>query len=364
MAYLSALDIRTIGEAFNHGSGYVMDFTTPDFDRFFRHDVGIPIDGPDYRERGDSKGKRFACFLDKASEADVHKALSKLWEYRLATGWKVDWKSEQDEAELRPRFDELLARFGPGAPKPKPGVEDLDSWHSELTKQLRKIQELAFNAFETTLYGDDKTIPADVKQALSDQFDAIWKLLPEDFPPSAIHNMSRHIGFCMEGDMRDIAIRDAVDVQEKADRYLAHHKEARPPIPAGYDARALISGLFQEAVEDTFAARKPDFHMMVLKCCLLLGREFGAKTGMEDDLSSYGKAFNIRDPMLLVPPDLETETHRSMQQGAMFLFQGYRSFLRNTHAHDIKEGERDFAMQAVVFLSILVQILESSRKVG
>jgi len=364
MAYLSALDIRTIGEAFNHGSGYVMDFTTPDFDRFFRYDVGIPIDGPDYRERGDSKGKRFACFLDKASEAEVHKALSKMWGYRLATGWKVDWKSEQEEAELRPRFDELLARFGPGAPKPAPGVEDLDSWHSELTKQLRKIQALAFSAFETTLYGEDKTIPADVKQALSDQFDAIWKLLPEDFPPSAIHNMSRHIGFCMENDMRDIAIRDAVDVQEKADRYLAHHKEVQPPIPAGYDARALISELFRETVEDTFAARKPDFHMMVLKCCLLLGREFGTKTGMEDDLSSYGKAFNIRDPMLLVPPDLETETHRSMQQGAMFLFQGYRSFLRNTHAHDIKEGERDFAMQAVVFLSILVQILESARKVG
>jgi len=363
MAYLTALDTRTIGEAFNHGSGYVMDFTTPSFDRFFRHDVGIPIDGPDYREGGDSKGKRFASFLDKASEAEVHNALKKLWEYRLGTGWRTEGKSDQEEAELRPRFEELLGRFGPGAPRPTPGVEDLDSWHSELTKQLRKIQTLAFSAFEATIYAEEKTIPADVKQALSDQFDLIWKLLPADFPPSAIHNMSRHIGFCMENDMRDIAIRDAVDVQEKADRYLAHHKEALQPIPVEYDARALISELFQETVEDTFAARKPDFHMMVLKCCLLLGREFGEKSGMEDDLSSYGKAFNVREPMLLVPPDLETDTHRSMQQGAMFLFQGYRSFLRNTHAHDIKEGERDFAMQAVVFLSILVQILGSAKKV-
>lgn len=364
MAYLNALDIRTVGEAFNHGSGYVMNFTTPNFDRFFRHDVGTPIDGPDYRERGESKGKRFACFLDKASEAEVHKALSKLWEYRLATGWKVDWKLEHDEAELRLRFNELLARFGPGALRPQPSVEDLDSWHSELTKQLRKIQVLAFSAFEAILYVEDKTIPTDVKQSLSNQLDAIWKLLPEDFLPSAIHNMSRHISFCRESDMRDIAIRDAVDVQEKADLYLAHHKEAQPPIPAEYDARTLISELFQETVEETFAARKPDFHMMVLKCCLLLGREFGTKTGMEDDLSSYGKAFKLRDPMLLVPPDLDTDTHRSMQQGAMFLFQGYRSFLRNTHAHDIKEGERDFAMQAVVFLSILIQILESAKKVG
>lgn len=364
MAYLTALDIRTISEAFNHGSGYVMDFNTPDFDRFFRQDVGIPIDGPDYRERGDSKGKRFACFLEKASEADAHKALFKLWEYRLAVGWKIDWKSDQEEADLRPRFEQLLARFGPGAPKAKPAVEDLESWHWELTKQLRKIQSLAFGAYEETLYTENKKIDAEAKRALSDQFDTIWKLLPDDFPASAIHNMSRHIGFCEASDMRDIAIRDAVDVQEKADHYLSHHKKTQPPIPAEYDARTLISGLFQEAVEDTFVARKPDFHMMVLKCCLLLGREFGAKTGMEDDLSSYGKAFNVRDPMLLVPPDLDTETHRSTQQGAMFLFQGYRAFLRNTHAHDIKEAEASFAMQAVVFLSVLAQILESSRKVG
>lgn len=47
--------------------------------------------------------------------------------------------------------------------------------------------------------------------------------------------------------------------------------------------------------------------MMVLKCCLLLGHEFGVKTGMEDDLSSYGKAFNLHDPLLLVPPDLDTD---------------------------------------------------------
>lgn len=61
---------------FNRG-GYVLDFSTPDFDAFTLDSVGVAL----CQKYGLSKGKSLIAFVDEATEDDAYKLLSDLLTY-------------------------------------------------------------------------------------------------------------------------------------------------------------------------------------------------------------------------------------------------------------------------------------------
>jgi hypothetical protein len=77
-------------------------------------------------------------------------------------------------------------------------------------------------------------------------------------------------------------------------------------------------------------------------------------------MRSITRAFSLDNPMLKVGG--ESPDAGNYQQGAMFLFQGYRTFFRNTHAHGVTSTDRDLAFHALALFSLLMDILMSAEK--
>lgn len=63
---------------FNRG-GYVLDFSTPDFDAFTLDSVGVAL----CQKYGLSKGKSLIAYIDEANPEDSYKLLSDLLEYNI-----------------------------------------------------------------------------------------------------------------------------------------------------------------------------------------------------------------------------------------------------------------------------------------
>lgn len=359
MARISATDMRVVEEALGSGSGYVADFTNATFGSFFKREVGVSIYDDAFATHGGSKGKRLRAFLEEAADVEVLKALRALREYVARTGWKADWRSPEEWAPIWTAFEGLIERLE-GPAEIGLGDQEVLPWLAKVQKKLCDIQQVAFKAYDDAVDIERRAIAEGVKTALETHHAILKELLPADFPASKMGDMARHIHFCDFSDMRSIVGWDVPDVMAKAERYAVDAQAVVDEEDEEYDVTAFVNEIFRQAVEDTMVARNPDWHMLVLKCCMILAERFTGMTGLEDDLSSYGRAFSLKGPVLLVPPDLATETRRSQQQGAMFLFQGYRAFLRNTHAHQLKEGDEAFALQAVVFLSILADVLSAA----
>ena len=73
---MTNLEKGTLVKLFNRG-GYILDFTTPDFDAFTLDSVGVPL----CQRYGMSKGKSLIAYLEDANEEDAYKILSDLLEY-------------------------------------------------------------------------------------------------------------------------------------------------------------------------------------------------------------------------------------------------------------------------------------------
>ena len=76
MAVINSLEIGLFMKLFNR-SGYVLNFSTCDFDVFTMESVGIPL----CSQYGLSKGKSLMAFVNEADEKDVIKILCDLFEY-------------------------------------------------------------------------------------------------------------------------------------------------------------------------------------------------------------------------------------------------------------------------------------------
>jgi hypothetical protein len=76
-----ALDMVTIDDLFEMGSGYVLNFSDRTFANFFA-EQDIDIDDPSYSAEGTSKAKRLRYFLQTSDKATVVRVLNSLWEYR------------------------------------------------------------------------------------------------------------------------------------------------------------------------------------------------------------------------------------------------------------------------------------------
>jgi hypothetical protein len=353
--------MRVIEDALGSASGYVADLTNASFGALFRRDIGVEIGSEKYSYLGTSKGKRLRAFLEVSDDPTALAALKALKDYVQAAGWTID---RSDWQTVWSRFEDLIVAL---AEPREAAIEPADRpvWLAAMHEKLREIQRVAFRAYDDAADQGTKAPPEGTQIVLETHYKALSALLPADFPPSAAGDLGRHIKFCELSDMRSIVGWDVPDIMAAADRYVtqaAALDPARDDEEEHGEILSLVDELFHRPVALALTADEPNWHMLVLECCLLLGRRFTGKTGLPDDLSSYGRAFNLTAPLLLVPEDLSTDNNRNWQQGAMFLFQGYRAFLRNTHAHDISDGDRTFALQAIMFLSILAEVLSSSRR--
>jgi hypothetical protein len=102
-------DMLTVDDLFIK-DGYVLDFSNPRYATFFREEVGVDIDDPQWSIEGGSKGKRLRYFLRTVEPALAVKALKALWSHREV---QLGRSGQQDEiANAKERFDELLIRLG------------------------------------------------------------------------------------------------------------------------------------------------------------------------------------------------------------------------------------------------------------
>ncbi|AIC29518.1 restriction endonuclease type II-like protein (plasmid) [Rhizobium etli bv. mimosae str. IE4771] len=121
MAQLSTTDMALIDKVFGMYGGYVLDFSNDRFAAFFNRDLKIDIYHDRYSIHGSSKGKHFRAFLETASDADVVRTLTALWEYR-ETGM-LDRGEEETVPNARQRLSVLLQKLGGKALPPDPKVE-------------------------------------------------------------------------------------------------------------------------------------------------------------------------------------------------------------------------------------------------
>lgn len=86
MSSLRSIELSLVEEVFrgDGGKGYVLDFSNRTFADFFARELEIDIDAPVYAGEGESKGKRFRCFLSKVDDGTAARTLRVFWEYREA----------------------------------------------------------------------------------------------------------------------------------------------------------------------------------------------------------------------------------------------------------------------------------------
>ena len=91
---LSPSEQKLFEDMFGMSSGYVLDFTNAEFERFFRNVVGRKIYDTEYALNGDSKAKRLRCFWDTEYPSIVGKVLEE-----LVNTWLVKYPDKERSTE-------------------------------------------------------------------------------------------------------------------------------------------------------------------------------------------------------------------------------------------------------------------------
>jgi uncharacterized protein (TIGR02391 family) len=239
-------------------------------------------------------------------------------------------------------------------------IENPVEWLASVSKQCRLITETAALGWLEAEQSGATGQLTETKPVLVEHFRSLRDLIPEDFPNSRLSDLARHIKFCELHDCKDIVLNDVPDVLAKAEEYATELPTNRVGELSDY-----LAPQFRQRFEMTLAQPEPDYHALVLTCCIALGDMFKRKAGVaEDSDSELGRAFKANDPLLLVTGSLNSEQDRNYQRGAMLLFQGARAFLRNTHAHEQVPTDKELAVHALMLLSLLADILGASKVVA
>lgn len=118
MANMTQLEIGQFMKLFNRG-GYVLDFSTNDFDVFTMESIGVAVCSK-YKM---SKGKSLLAYVNEANEQDVQKLLSDLFSY-----YELNYESEYTKTE------DSVDKYSTVYPK-------YDAEYSRLHKNCKKILE-------------------------------------------------------------------------------------------------------------------------------------------------------------------------------------------------------------------------------
>lgn len=362
MAIISAAEMRVVEESFDSAGGYVANFTNDSFAHFFRAELGVDIYAEEYAEAGTSKGKRLRCYLEKVADSEALEALRKLRDYVVTIGFRPDWRSQTEYDEILVRLGGVIERLGQGM-SALSIPEDPTIWFARVSRALRRLSSIALEAYLEAEERDDRQVAEGTKALMETHLHALKELLPDEFPASALGNLSRHVHFSERGDCHDIVRFDVPDVIEKAERFAIALSRAHQGADHDRDIVGLVDEIFRAKLVATLNAEDPDWHALILQCSVLLVERFKSVSGLQSDsMDAIGRAFSLRDPILLLPPDLETDTNRSLQQGALLLFQGFRQYIRNPHAHGVTLTDEDGAHQMLMFMTLLLDILSSARR--
>lgn len=252
-------------------------------------------------------------------------------------------------------------------PRPRPSratAQDLNmaaestEWLASISEHCRKLIELAGVALRDLKEYEKEADKDTLREALKAHRDAIQGLLPEDFPASRIGDLSRHIGFCDPVDWYDIVLFDVPDILAKAEKYALEMADGVSGVEEFIHAR------FRPRLELALKGAEPDFHALILTCCVDLATLFTRKSGAADDSDGeIGRVFSPNAPVLMIPPKLENDTERNIQRGALMLMQGWRAFLRNPHAHEVRPADREYAVHALILMSLLARLIDGAQKV-
>jgi hypothetical protein len=109
-----SIDFLVIDEAFDMGSGWVLDFSDRTFAHFFADELNVDIDDPRYSQEGTSKAKRLRYYLRTVDTPSAVRALKVLWEYR--TRLREARPTPDKSPNLEGRFLELVRRLEGTAP--------------------------------------------------------------------------------------------------------------------------------------------------------------------------------------------------------------------------------------------------------
>lgn len=109
-----AIDFIVIDEAFDMGSGFVLNFSDKSFAHFFADELNVDIDDPRYSQEGTSKAKRLRYYLRTVDTPSAARALKALWEYRARL--REANRLPDGTPNLEGRFLELVRRLEGAAP--------------------------------------------------------------------------------------------------------------------------------------------------------------------------------------------------------------------------------------------------------
>ena len=231
-------------------------------------------------------------------------------------------------------------------------------WLASVSEHCRKLIELAGVAIRDLNMYEKEVDKITLKEALKVHRDAIQALLPDNFPASRIGDLSRHIGFCDTVDWYDIVLFDVPDILAKAEKY------ARDMPDAVGSLEPFIHARFRPRLELALKDNAPDFHALILTCCVDLATLFSRKSGAIDDSDrEIGRVFSPNAPVLMVPPNLNSETERNIQRGALMLMQGWRALLRNPHVHGERPADLEYAVHALILMSLLARLIDGAQKI-
>ncbi|MSO74149.1 MAG: hypothetical protein EXQ99_03205 [Alphaproteobacteria bacterium] len=108
-----------------------------------------------------------------------------------------------------------------------------------LCREMRDLSGQALRAFEEQNAGVVAVIKAQMQRVVS----ALGRDLPDNFLPSRIDDLRRHIAFSMVGDYHDILRHDLPNIEEKIDAYA--RRTAGTDHPIGFDE--LLHPIVREA---------------------------------------------------------------------------------------------------------------------
>lgn len=227
---------------------------------------------------------------------------------------------------------------------------------ARVSEHCRQIIELAGVAIRDREEYEEEPAKSILRNALRTHRDAIAAVIPEDFPQSRLADLTRHIHFCDPNDWFDMITMDVPDILAKAETYALAMPANRLGEMADY-----IHVRFRPRLELAMQAPEPDYHALLLTCCVDLATHFRSKSGAADDSNGeIGRVFNVQNPVLMVPAALEDDTQRNRQRGAMLLMQGWRAFIRNPHAHEVQASDREYTVHALMLMSFIARIIDFS----
>ena len=238
-------------------------------------------------------------------------------------------------------------------------ADEATTWLARISEHCRQIIELTGVAIRDREEYEAEPAKGMLRNALRTHRDAIAAALPDDFPQNRLSDLTRHIHFCDPNDWFDMVTMDVPDILAKAEGYAL----AMPANNLG-EIGDYIHVRFRPRLELAMQAPEPDFHALLLTCCVDLATHFKSKSGANDDSDAeIGRVLNAQNPVLMVPAALETETQRNRQRGAMMLMQGWRAFIRNPHAHEVQPADREYMMHALMLMSFIARIIDGANLV-